>query len=174
MNKIFFLFSVCLVAFSCSKKDGGPDNQTGAGMISDIDAVVLMGSTGKRWQLDKATLTYYSATGSVDSTVTLNGAATPCSIYFTDNRGVGGLNLNYDATAPLTKALPRFGVWALTQSTQKLMLSCLSPYCNGTDGEWSIIYYVKTYITNVERFKMERTLSLAAGRTVRHHLEFTF
>lgn len=175
MKKAIFLLAATAAFLSCSKSDSDDNNPTpGGGSNGTVTTLTLMASTGKRWALDVGTLTYYNAGGGTDSTVTLNGAATPCSIYFTDNNGVGGLHQNYDVPYPLTKALPGFGTWAVNQSAQKINFTCISPYCNGMDGDWQIVHYAIYYTTNSEWLKIERILSLTGGRKVKQRLEFEF
>jgi hypothetical protein len=177
MKKTIFILAATAAFLSCSKSGSDDDNPTptpGGGSNGTVTTLTLMASTGKRWALDVGTLTYYNAGGGTDSTVTLNGAATPCWIYFTDNNGVGGLHQNYDVQYPLTKALPGFGTWAVNQAAQKINFTCIAPYCNGMDGDWQIVFYYKYHITDGESLKIERTLSLAAGRKVKQRLELEF
>lgn len=173
MKKAIFLLTATAAFLSCSKGGSDDDNPTpGPSGNNTVTVQTLMGTTGKRWPMSEATLTYYSASGSVDSTITLTPTSSFSSIYFTNNNGAGGLYLNFDAQAPLTRVLPGFGSFSLNQSAQKITFTCISPYCNGTDGEWQITSHVIVTLNPLlEGLDLERTVSLTAGRKVKQKIE---
>ncbi|MCP9750003.1 hypothetical protein [Ferruginibacter sp. HRS2-29] len=162
MKKIIVIISLVLGIISCKKNDDTSPDST---PTTSVSVSTLMGSTGKRWPFVDITLTYYSASGSVDSTVIID-RPTSGSLFFGDNNGVNGINLNFDAQDPLTRVLPGFGAFSLNQATQKISFTCLPPHCNGTDGEWAISSYNLNTGLRLESLQLQRSVSLAGNRKV--------
>lgn len=116
--KLIPLIALLFAMQACSKKEStnNPPTET------KVTQQNLMGGNGKRWPLLEVILTYYSASNTVDSTVTVNPTSDVSSMYFGDNNGVNGLNLTFDAQEPLNRFMPDFGEWSFNLLRKKYHL----------------------------------------------------
>lgn len=161
MKKVIIALASATVLFACEKKknDDGSDNVP-------VTRFVLMGDYGKAWDQSEGSMTYYSASGSVDSTVTLPADLTTV-MWFGDNGGVNGLNTVFYADAPFSRMLPAGGAWQLDEAQQILTLNCIAQYCNGDkNASWKVLIYKGRDPNFGERITFTSTQQLPNSRKV--------
>lgn len=157
MKAIFILVAIaCFISCAKNKEDG--NNSTSA----KLTAYDLCWSNGKMWDISKAELTYYSASGSVDSTIDK-----PVNAYSNIWFGTPGTGGQYYLSDPLAGYLPGAGTWTLDEGQQKVSLSCISPYCSPfSTGTIKVTAYSPRN-TYGEAIDAECEQSLPGGRKLR-------
>lgn len=122
--KLSYLFMITALAIGCSK-NSATDDGGGGTTKAKINADQLTGTGGKVWDISTLTIVYYSASGSVDSSVTKTVNASSVMFF-----GIPSGGSQYYVTSPLSDFLPGAGTWALDYNNQLLTLTCISPYCS--------------------------------------------
>lgn len=173
--RLALLTTACISMIACEKT--GDDDTTNP--KTNITRQTLMGNSGKRWLLASITLTYSSASGSVDSTVEKKSNASNYlnqSIFFGDNLGVNGIGQNFTTEGYLSEIMPPMGSWSVNESSQTLSLVCMANRffpCNNTDGQWTFTGYVSLPQSGNESLFMERTVALPGNRKVKQKVHIS-